>query len=663
MFERDHALQHARIDELIRWLLPLMAVFIALYAGIAVRFGSWSFAAASGEVAAFTGVVLVSRRQLRRGRLPQATELLALGLLLLSIGLIHEVPWLLPALAFVPLGACVLCVPHLDGPRLARTLVLSFLGELLLLTLGFQTVDRDTFPPVGMQHVIVMLSVASAVTLTFVLLWFDASRLRLSERRAAASARESRELEERLQAIVASAPLVLFAVDKAGRFTLSEGRSLEQVGLRRGEVIGRSVFEMYADRPWILDAIGRALRGERQVAEGLADGRYFQTCVMPARDEAGRVVGAMGVALDVTERRRAHALLQLLVEGSRILAEESHAADHGLRRLAERIVAAMGPCFAVFVADPAGTFRRVAHAHGSGGAAACPLPRLEAPEALAGRLQPGRHSLLLDPWGGRVLCAPLRTGERLSGLMVFTGAVPHSGDDIALAQELAQRTAMALDNARLYQEAQDAVRIREKFLAIASHELKTPLTPLQLQVKSILRGATRGQFSMERVLKKTEIIDVQVTRLIALVDDLLDISRIAAGRMNLTLARVDLAHVATDVATRFQAAALRAAAPIEVDAPKSVWGLWDALRVEQVMTNLLSNATKYGAGHPIEVRVRQEGAVAWLTVRDHGIGIAPEHQARIFDRFERAVSERHYGGLGLGLWIVRQIVDSLGGQI
>ena len=95
----------------------------------------------------------------------------------------------------------------------------------------------------------------------------------------------------------------------------------------------------------------------------------------------------------------------------------------------------------------------------------------------------------------------------------------------------------------------------------------------------------------------------------------------------------------------------------------NVIGNWDRLRVEQIVTNLVSNAVKYGRGRPVEITVSRAGERARLTVRDHGIGIAPEHQARIFGRFERAVSERHYGGLGLGLWLVRRIVDALGGTI
>jgi signal transduction histidine kinase len=141
------------------------------------------------------------------------------------------------------------------------------------------------------------------------------------------------------------------------------------------------------------------------------------------------------------------------------------------------------------------------------------------------------------------------------------------------------------------------------------------------------------------------------------------VSRIRAGRLALKHETVDFAALLQEVVNRAEADAAGAGCQLVLRAESPVIGRWDRLRLEQVVTNLLSNALKYGAAHPVELSVFQDGSNARLTVRDHGIGIAPEHQARIFQRFERAVSERHYGGFGLGLWIVRQIVESLGGDI
>ena len=155
----------------------------------------------------------------------------------------------------------------------------------------------------------------------------------------------------------------------------------------------------------------------------------------------------------------------------------------------------------------------------------------------------------------------------------------------------------------------------------------------------------------------------QIERLTGLINNLLDISRITAGRLELDLETVDLAAVAREAGGRFREDLRRAGCALEIRGDGECPGQWDRLRLEQVVTNLLSNAAKYGAGRPIEITVDGDETTARFCIRDHGIGIPAEHQARIFDRFERAVSDRHYGGLGLGLWIVRQIVEAHRGTI
>ena len=140
-------------------------------------------------------------------------------------------------------------------------------------------------------------------------------------------------------------------------------------------------------------------------------------------------------------------------------------------------------------------------------------------------------------------------------------------------------------------------------------------------------------------------------------------SRITSGRMALHLEEFDLAALAGEVADRFGEELSRAGCPLSMRSGGPVTGRWDRLRVDQMITNLLANAIKYGAGRPIELTVGASGHAARLTVRDHGIGIAPEDRERIFGRFERAVSERHYGGFGLGLWITHQVVQAHGGRI
>nr|WP_249347100.1 HAMP domain-containing sensor histidine kinase [Corallococcus exiguus] len=274
----------------------------------------------------------------------------------------------------------------------------------------------------------------------------------------------------------------------------------------------------------------------------------------------------------------------------------------------------------------------------------------------------GPHGCLSVPLGAR--------GNVLGALMVLRSNVLRSfgAEEERFLTELAHRTALHLENARLYREAREAVRQRDEFLGIASHELKTPLTPLSLKVqllqKQVVVLAREGKdVPTDRVADALDVVQRQVRRLSGLVDSLLDVSRITAGRLRLELEELDLASVAAEILYRFSAAAAQAGTELGLEAPVPVVGRWDRLRLEQVVTNLVSNALKYGAGHPVIVSVEAQGTLARLAVKDHGIGIAPDDLARIFERFERAVSDRHYGGLGLGLYITRQIVEAFGGTV
>jgi len=147
------------------------------------------------------------------------------------------------------------------------------------------------------------------------------------------------------------------------------------------------------------------------------------------------------------------------------------------------------------------------------------------------------------------------------------------------------------------------------------------------------------------------------------VENLLDLSRIAAGRLTLVTEEFDFAEMVRDVVRRMAPEAQSQGCALEVRAGGPIRGRWDQLRVEQVVSNLLANAVKYGAGHPVEIEVEPLAGKVRLAVRDHGIGMSPQDAARVFERFERAVSVRNYGGLGLGLYITRQIVEAHRGSI
>jgi signal transduction histidine kinase len=219
--------------------------------------------------------------------------------------------------------------------------------------------------------------------------------------------------------------------------------------------------------------------------------------------------------------------------------------------------------------------------------------------------------------------------------------------------------------ARLYEEARQAVRMRDDFLSIASHELRTPLTSLQLQAQSLLRrlGKPESKDVPAWVNERARGVQDLVTRLSSLIENLLDISRITSGRLRLDPEDFDLAALVRVVVARHEEQLAEAGCVVTLRADGPVIGHWDKFRMEQIVTNLLSNAVKYGQGQPVEVIVDADGEQARIVVRDGGIGIDPVDRQRIFQRFERAVSSSHYSGFGLGLWIVAEIVKAMAGTI
>jgi len=184
------------------------------------------------------------------------------------------------------------------------------------------------------------------------------------------------------------------------------------------------------------------------------------------------------------------------------------------------------------------------------------------------------------------------------------------------------------------------------------------------QVQALHLLAERNQVAPDDAQwKSLAVAERQVRRLDQLVNTLLDVSLIASVRFELQCEEFDFAAVVQDVTARFEDQARRAGCALEVRVEGPVPGWWDRLRLEQVVTNLLTNALKYGAGTPVEIRVDSDDTSVRLAVRDHGIGIAPEDLERIFGQFERAVQAKHYAGLGMGLFITRQIVEAHGGWV
>ncbi len=217
----------------------------------------------------------------------------------------------------------------------------------------------------------------------------------------------------------------------------------------------------------------------------------------------------------------------------------------------------------------------------------------------------------------------------------------------------------------LLEELRDAVRARDEFLSIASHELRTPITTLTLQVDGLAR-MLRDQLPRplaDKVGRRLDVTRRQVDRLAALVATLIDVSRITSGRVQLSRQLSDLVEIARAAAERLAEDLARSGSSLAFERQGPVWGNFDVSRVDQVLTNLLANAIRYGRGKGIVMGVAGQRDSARFWVRDQGIGIPAEHQARIFQRYERAAPSTSYAGLGLGLWISHQLVEAMGGTI
>jgi two-component system sensor kinase FixL len=234
---------------------------------------------------------------------------------------------------------------------------------------------------------------------------------------------------------------------------------------------------------------------------------------------------------------------------------------------------------------------------------------------------------------------------------------------IAAVRDVTERKKIE-QRAQLYHKAREEIRERDEFLSVASHELRTPVTALQLQLQLIQRAAGRpGALLSDVLMGKLDALERQCRRLGSLVNELLDVSRLRLGRLDLRLEEVDLVVVARGAAAHLVEEGLRAGSRIDVVVDGPATGRWDRFRLEQVVTNLLSNAIKFGQAKPITIEVSADSARARLLVRDSGIGIEHADQERVFGRFERAVPSQHFGGLGLGLYIAREIVEAHGGAI
>jgi signal transduction histidine kinase len=267
---------------------------------------------------------------------------------------------------------------------------------------------------------------------------------------------------------------------------------------------------------------------------------------------------------------------------------------------------------------------------------------------------------------GAILVTALRRGglsatelhDRLLELQCFMAIAAVTF--LILGAAVAERRRLLEFEQAAHAEARRAVRVRDDFLAIASHELRTPLTPLKLQLDGLIRafdGDARLKDRLQRAARQAE-------RLARLTEELLDVSRITAGRLELDPERLELGELVAQLLEQQRDDATRTGSALDFDRPDAqTWVRWDRGRTTQAVSGLVANAIRYGRGKPIEVTLVEADGMVGVAVRDHGVGIEPTAHSKIFERFERGTAARGYGGLGLGLYVVREIARAHGGDI
>ncbi len=460
-----------------------------------------------------------------------------------------------------------------------------------------------------------------------------------------------------LQSVLQATVDGILVVDRAGNTVLYNSRFLSLWGIppeiaakRTDDAMLQFVLDQLVDPQAFLAGV-RTLyaSAERESFDVLRfkDGRVFERYSRPQRARFA-VIGRVWSFRDVTERERLLARETFLVDASRLLG--SLDVDSALDAVTKAAVPYLGDVCVVDVFANGKPSRRASHSLDE---------RSYLPDIPNVTLE-GR-STILRRGDASILAAPLVFQNESLGAIVLSAPLQrgHTRADLETVEELAGRIALALENARLVREAQQAARARDDFLSIAAHEIRGPLASIHLAAQTL----RRHELPDETRKKTLDLVIREDRRLARFVDDILDITRIRTGGLRFEDADVDLAAVVREVAASLAPEIERSHSTLSVDASRAVVGRWDRFRLEQVVGNLVQNALKFGLGRPIEASVDARDGQATFRLTDHGLGVAPDQREAIFEPFKRGVSVRNYGGLGLGLSIVRAIVQRYGGSV
>jgi PAS domain S-box-containing protein len=522
----------------------------------------------------------------------------------------------------------------------------------------------------------------------------------ISERRHADLA--LRASEQRYRDLADAMPLVVWTARPSGELDYYNRRWFDYTGLTLEQsqswgwepVLHPDDLQTYLDR-WN-ESVRTGSQLELEYRWKRADGiyRWHLGRALAVRNAEGRIAYWVGTGTDIEEQKQAEDQQRLLAEAS-VLLVSSLDYEQMLTQLTRLVVPRLADWCAIHVLED-GVIRRLAFTHVD-----------PAKQALVGD-RPERYPL--DPSAQHIVSHVLRSGEpelysdvpdellveaardaehlqtlrtlvfqsymclpmvaRGYTLGTITLVTAESGRrygqaELAFGEDLASRAAIALDNARLYRDAQAAVRARDQFLSIASHELKTPLTSLMGYIDLMQRRAARAGDQTDRDQRAMQVVGEQAARLNKLVTALLDLSRIETGQLSIERGLVDLNALARRLVEETQPTTNRHTITFSGD-KQPIMILGDELRLEQVIQNLIQNAIKYSpGGGTVAVLASRQDTTAYLHVSDQGIGIPGTALPQLFRRFYRApnADSQHISGMGIGLYVVKEIIELHGGTV
>ncbi|HEX4924170.1 MAG TPA: PAS domain S-box protein [Bdellovibrionales bacterium] len=506
-----------------------------------------------------------------------------------------------------------------------------------------------------------------------------------------------RHSEEHFRRLAEAIPQIVWTTGPGRETTYINGRWKELTG----ETGVDPINIIHADDwPHVIEVINEAFRknepyeAQYRLRDKNGNYRWHLGRSVPLFDQNGQVIQWFGSATDIHQQKQAEEAQAFLASATQVLISTADFQQR-LEQVACLAIERFGGWCSISLIDESGEIREMAVAHRDPEKLAWARsinagykPDLNAPAGIGKVIRTGeaefvphvtpelllaavpnetRRATLTALGLKSYMCCPLRTRRGIFGAITIVGTDRvFDRDDMAIAEELARRFSFAIDNARLVQDLKNAVASRDDFISIASHELKTPITSLKLQTQIFSRSVKRGNtsaFEPEKVQEMMDTIDRQANRLSRLVEEMLDISRIANGKLPLQTQRLELAELVRTTLQDYAAGLQAAGSEFSFSSEGEVFVNADRERIAQVLGNLLSNTIKYGEGRPVELRVWAAGVSAFLSVRDSGMGIPKDKLEKVFEKFERAVSSSNISGLGLGLFISRQIVELHGGRI